>query len=333
MRRKNMTNGKLFGNEKINRLIRDEISRGVFSHAYIIEGESGSGRTTAAKNIIAAVCCKSDDAPCLTCDSCRRIFDDLSADIKFIKKPDDRATIGVDSVREIFDNIYFKPADIDVRAYIITPAEKMTVQAQNSLLKILEEPPEGTLFFLITENASDLLDTVRSRCRTLKTEALDKKTLKEMLFSSSAKAKRAFEDGNIGEDIFELWRGNYTSALMYFESQNACDNTKLFADAVAEDTIKRLEQPKETILLDLILYLTSQIKTREQYEAFLQALEKKFAEALMKQKCENECASALSPKIIFTYYKLTDEFSAQASENPPITAALTAFAISLVQKR
>ena len=167
----------LSGNEKIKMNVGLDISEGMNSHAYIIEGPAGSGKKTLARLIAAAVSCDNrfdgnDSLPCGRCNNCSRIMKDISADVVWIT-PGDKASIGVDAVREIRQGLYVTPNDSGFRTYIITNAEKMTVQAQNALLLSLEEPPSFVMFLLLTEDSAKLLETIRSRAQTLRVELFD----------------------------------------------------------------------------------------------------------------------------------------------------------------
>ena len=84
----------------------------------------------------------------------------------------DRKTLGVEAIRAITDSIYIAPNDLEVRIYLIPEADTMTPQAQNALLKTLEEPPSGVYFFLLSENSANLLQTISSRAPSIKMQRL-----------------------------------------------------------------------------------------------------------------------------------------------------------------
>ncbi len=164
----------LLGNEGLKSTLSADLAAGKHAHAYILDGPSGSGKRTLARLICQAVLCENRaDArhplPCGTCATCRKIAGGVSVDVMTVRSGD-RATIGVDAVRQIRQTLYVTPNDGDKKIYIIEDAHKMTVQAQNALLLSLEEPPDYVLFLLLTEDATNLLETVRSRAPTLKTE-------------------------------------------------------------------------------------------------------------------------------------------------------------------
>ena len=177
--------GDLIGNEAIKHNLGATIADGTSSHAYIIDGPRGSGKRTVATLAAAALSCENRQnagapLPCGHCPVCKRILHGQSADVITVS-PHGKATIGVDEIREIKSGLYVVPNDSDMRVYIIEQADKMTVQAQNSFLISLEDPPSFVTFFLLTEDASALLETVRSRSTVLRTELFGPDEIEEYL--------------------------------------------------------------------------------------------------------------------------------------------------------
>ena len=173
----------LFANEKLKEAVGRDFASRRHSHAYIFEGEDGSGRMTAALSCAAALSCEGDggDVPCGRCPACRKVFGRYSADLEIVSRPIDRKTIGVEAVRAIRENLWITPNDGDHRVYIIEEADKMTPEAQNALLISLEEPPPFVVFILLAENAEALLETVRSRSTLVRMERLSRERTLEFL--------------------------------------------------------------------------------------------------------------------------------------------------------
>lgn len=162
----------LIGNEKIKSLVSADIRNHSVNHAYIIEGPAGSGRHTFVFDMIKALACigKGPETPCCKCENCKKISEGLFCDIIHLERTD-TATVQAKPVRDLLETVYFSPNEnCDYKFYIIDETEKMTPAAQNSLLLTLEEPPQYVIFFLLTEDASLLLETVRSRSVILQTE-------------------------------------------------------------------------------------------------------------------------------------------------------------------
>ena len=159
---------ELIGNERLKALFADGLRRGRGAHAYVLEGPAGSGRHTAARLIAAASLCENRDdpaspLPCGRCLSCRKVLSGHSVDVLTVSRGE-RATLGVEPIRELRDSLWVTPNDGDRKFYFIEDAHLMTPQAQNALLKVLEEPPAYGAFLLLADRAEAMLPTVRSRC-------------------------------------------------------------------------------------------------------------------------------------------------------------------------
>ena len=146
---------------------------GFLSHAYIVEGAPGSGRHTLIKELIKAMACESDNAPCGVCGCCMKIGAGVCVDVRTIRADDNKTELTVDLIRGIYDMVGLMPNDLPFKAYIIEDGERMNRSAQNAFLKLFEEPPENVYFFIITSDSACLLPTIRSRALTLRTEKLD----------------------------------------------------------------------------------------------------------------------------------------------------------------
>ena len=155
----------LIGQEDLVSSLKTAVSEDRISHAYIIQGEKGSGKGLLAELFAMAIQCEKDySEPCMECESCTKAIRGNHPDIITVhhEKPD---TIGVEEIRkQVVEDVSIRPFAYSHKVYIIHDASKMTVQAQNALLKTLEEPPEYTVLILTADNADALLPTVRSRC-------------------------------------------------------------------------------------------------------------------------------------------------------------------------
>ena len=173
----------LFGNEKLKESVGRDFISGRNSHAYIFEGEQGSGRMTAALSCAAALCCEkqSEAVPCGRCLACRKVFGGYSPDVIVVERPIDRKTIGVNAIRAIRDDLWVTPNDGDHRIYIIKEAELLTSEAQNALLISLEEPPPFVVFILLTVSAEKLIETVRSRAILVRMERFTEERIVQFL--------------------------------------------------------------------------------------------------------------------------------------------------------
>lgn len=196
------------GHRDIIQYIQDAVEQHKVSHAYILNGQRGSGKKLLAKLFAMTLQCESGKSePCGECRSCLQAQSGNHPDIITVthEKP---ASIGVDDVREqINGDIMIKPYSSPYKIYIVPEADLMTEQAQNAILKTIEEPPEYAVIFLLTENADSLLATIRSRCVMLKLRNIKNKLVKKYLMEQmqvpdyQAELCAAFAQGNIGRAI------------------------------------------------------------------------------------------------------------------------------------
>lgn len=156
------------GNENALRQLSVDIAAGRFPHALLLEGPTGSGKKTLARMVAAAaVCSDRANAPCGQCENCRKAKEGIHPDIEEIKSEGGSHSFHIDRIRELRENAYIMPNEAAVRVMILCDAHTMTPQAQNALLKILEEPPKHLVFILTCENRAQMLSTIRSRTQSV----------------------------------------------------------------------------------------------------------------------------------------------------------------------
>ena len=175
-------------------------------HAYLLCGARGCGKKTLARLLTQALFCEADESgrPCGACPACKRVLSGNHPDVRTLA-PKGRS-IGVDDVRGLMDYLSRHPYEGRWHVAIIGHAEKMTPSAQNALLKTLEEPPEDTVFFLLTDAPSGLLPTVRSRSRTVRVPPLTREACAAVLVRhgiDEARAQRlaGFAHGSVGRAL------------------------------------------------------------------------------------------------------------------------------------
>ena len=196
----------IIGQEQLKEHLQNAISMNKVSHAYIINGERSSGKEFIAKVFAAALQCeKGGTEPCGECHSCKQALSGNQPDIIFVSH-DKPNTIGVEDIRmQINNDIAIKPYSSPRKVYIMNEGEKMTVQAQNALLKTLEEPPEYAVILILTANVDSLLPTVLSRCVVLNMKPVSDQKVKKFLMEElgipdyKANICVAFARGNIGK--------------------------------------------------------------------------------------------------------------------------------------
>ena len=176
---------EIVGHTQIVEVFRRSIRSGKTSHSYIFEGIPGCGRRKTALALIQALFCAAvDDDACGVCASCRKVAGGNHADIHIVEPLPDKRDISIDQLREIQRELSLRPYEAVRKACIMEPAERMSVNAANSLLKTLEEPPGNAIIILLSENADVLLPTIRSRCQLIRFSPLSTENVRLLLEKS-----------------------------------------------------------------------------------------------------------------------------------------------------
>ena len=191
-------------------------AEGLLSHAVLIEGEPGVGKRELALWLCKALLCKSQNPPCGHCSVCKKVDGGNHPDVEIYEGTGTARGFSIDKVREIKGSLWLAPNESDIKIYVLLDIQDMGVEAQNALLKSLEEPPEHVRFVMTCQNAGMLLDTIISRCTLYKLEPFSDEEcalrLKKLLPELSAedaellatayggnlgRAKTAFEEGKL----------------------------------------------------------------------------------------------------------------------------------------
>ena len=196
----------IVGQDMIKEHLQGAIASGNVSHAYIINGERSIGKEFIASVFAMTLQCeRGETEPCGECHSCKQALSKNQPDIIRVthEKPN---SISVDDIRtQVNNDIVIKPYAGPKKIYIVNDAEKMTVAAQNALLKTLEEPPEYGVILLLTSNLEAMLPTIVSRCIVLNMKPVSDEKVKKFLMQElqipdyKAQVCAAFARGNIGK--------------------------------------------------------------------------------------------------------------------------------------
>lgn len=166
--------GNIFGNENIISFFSTAKEKGNLAHAYIIEGDFGSGKKLLARSVCSLIA--NADV-----ERTNKIHLTICPDVMEYGLPEKKKFIPIETVRTIKSEAYIKPSELDIKAFIIDDAHMLTQAGQNALLKLLEEPPADVYFFLLCQNASALLPTVRSRAPTVRMQRFSEDQLEAYL--------------------------------------------------------------------------------------------------------------------------------------------------------
>ncbi len=239
----------LYGNERLKSYLFTSITEKKLPHALIIEGAEGSGKKTVSLLTLAAM------DPAFS----KKIMNFGTPDVTLHTLTDGKKSIGVSSVRDIRYQAYITPQELSFRAFIIDKAETMTTEAQNALLKIFEEPPNGVFFFLLCDNASALLSTVRSRAPVLRMESFDTDTLSDYLLENNEKAKKLFEKDR---EAFTLLVRSSSGAIG--EAEKRLGETEDSAYAVKKKTDELIDLLAEGKSSEILCFFSSLKLSREE---------------------------------------------------------------------
>ena len=214
-------------------------------HAYLLTGARGLGKRTFAKVLASALFCTSAQRPCGVCEACRRLNDGNDPDVLTVFADDGKA-IGVERVREVIRATSQHSFGSGARVVMIEPVERMTPQAQNCLLKSLEEPVANVVYLLMTHELTATLGTIASRCVRVKLTPWPDEALTQAL-------ERLGYQAPVIQSVLPRCGGNIGQALELLSESGADDDVKVFvaealkitSDAAAVGASTRLKEKRD----------------------------------------------------------------------------------------
>lgn len=224
---------EIVGNEQIIKSMRSAIKNKKVSHAYIVSGDMGSGKKLISGAFAKTLVCDAQgDEPCDACISCRTFDGGNNPDVVYVY-PTKTKALSVDDVREqITTDVNIKPYSHQYKVYIIPNADTLTTQAQNALLKTLEEPPAYAVLILLAENVNAFLPTILSRCVLFAIKPLSLGKVENYLMQNNhidadkAELFAEYSQGSIGKAVefaeseeFAKMRRAVIDALMHIQSK------------------------------------------------------------------------------------------------------------------
>lgn len=197
---------EIVGNPQVRERLRHQVEAGETFPSLLFQGPQGVGKRLTALWYAALVNCLSEEGPCGKCLSCRKVASGNHPDVLLQERPPGKTVIGVGEVREGIQQTSYLPYEGRFRVWILAEGERLTEEAQNSLLKTLEEPPNRVLIILVCSASGMLLPTVRSRCRALTFRPVEHQSIAEFLASQGCEPERGqvlaqLADGRIGEAL------------------------------------------------------------------------------------------------------------------------------------
>ena len=247
---------KIIGNDKIKQELQENIKNNTVSHSYLFIGQDGIGKKLFAREFAKMSLCLDENKPCDKCSSCIKFNSENNPDFIIIEP--DVNSIKISQIREMQENVYKKPIVSNKKVIIIDNSDKMTEEAQNSLLKTLEEPPEYIMIILISSNENKLLNTIKSRCLKISFNSVPTKDIinyitKEQILSNPSESLLAMCNGSIGKLI--KMSQNIEEYNEIEKSTNELIDGKVSNIVKMFSNFEILYKSKE-IVLDLLDYMT-----------------------------------------------------------------------------
>lgn len=222
----------IYGNEPVLSLIRTLAERGRIPHASLLYGERGMGRKTIARYFAMTALCTGEHAPCGACPSCRKIAQDTDTihphpDFIWVEHSGKKQGFSVETVRGICKDAIVAPNDGERKVYLFADCDSMDIRAQNTLLKLTEEPPPHVLLLFTAEHRNAFLETMLSRMMPIAVRPCTPEECRTALTAdhgiAPADAERAVTacGGNIGMAL--AWLGSEDMQAMTTSVAEATD--------------------------------------------------------------------------------------------------------------
>jgi DNA polymerase III subunit delta' len=265
------------GHRPIRELLARAVARGTLPPSLVFTGPDGVGKRLTAVALAQALNCEhpidwdGGQDGCGECAACTRIGRGVHADVLVIE-PADSGTIKLDQVREAIDRAAYRPFEGRRRVVIVDEADALNTEAQNALLKTLEEPPSASVFVLITDRPDILLPTVRSRCQRLRfgpliaADVADVLVREHGLASADAHAAAAASEGSIGRALEgsaeDAMDARDAAARLLQETaastdpRRRLDGAKMLVGAGDRDDLSRRLRALSSLIRDLGLLLS-----------------------------------------------------------------------------
>ena len=233
----------VIGNDKIKTMLINAVKQNTVSNSYLFVGIEGIGKKLIGTEFAKMLLCTSEEKYCDNCKSCIEFNTNNNPDFLIIEP--DGNSIKIEQIRYLQKKIQEKPIISEKKVYIINDANLMTVEAQNCLLKTLEEPPEYATIILIGNNENSFLQTIKSRCIIIHFKALENEEIKRFL-----EGKYSLQ--NISDSIIDTYQGSIGKAILLKDKQDEY--------GIIQDIIDNLEKKD---LIDVVKLAEPLYKAKE----------------------------------------------------------------------
>lgn len=255
----------IIGNEKNKKILEKLVKNEKIVHSYMFIGEEGIGKKLMAKEFAKILLCTDETKKyCNGCKSCIGFNTNNNPDFNIIEP--DGNSIKIDQIRQMQEEIYQKPIISNKKIFIINNADSMTKEAQNCLLKTLEEPPIYVTIILICANENNILVTVKSRCNKMYFEKIQNEEIKHFL-------EKNYPETNFTENMIKNINGSIGKALKINEKIELYnDIEKLILNIENKDILEIIKQA-ETIykskenIIDILNYINVLLFNQTKYNS------------------------------------------------------------------
>lgn len=231
----------IVGNEKNKKLLEDIIIKNKIANAYMFIGQESIGKFLFAKEFAKAILCLNPNKPCNTCKSCLEFDNSNNPDLTIIEP--DGNNVKIEQIRELNRKVVEKPIVSTKKVYIINDGQNITKEAQNALLKTLEEPPEYVTIILITTSESAFLPTIKSRCTKINFNKLTEEEMLKIL-------KEKYNYQNVGNIVYKTSNGSISKSIQIIEKQSEFEDiNKMFSNLEHANVIDLINS-KEVVFKD-----------------------------------------------------------------------------------
>jgi DNA polymerase-3 subunit delta' len=218
----------VIGNLEVKDYLRKSIEEGNILHSYLFLGTEGIGKLIIAKEFAKYILCLENSSENCMCKSCLCYDGNNHPDFKIVNEAGE--TIKIEQIRALIEKVIEKPIVSNRKVYIINDCDKMTKEAQNCLLKTLEEPPEFATIILISSNENMILNTIKSRCMKVKFKNIDNKSLYDYAINQIG-----YED--VSENLLKTFDGSIGKAIMLQENKEKYAEIDTLMDRMKTDDI------------------------------------------------------------------------------------------------
>ena len=226
---------EIIGNEQIKKALEKAVMENKVSHSYMFVGIEGIGKQLIAKEFARIVLCTNEkEKGCHQCKSCIEFMSHNHPDFLYLEPEGN--SIKIEQIRYLQRKIQEKPIISNKKVYIINNADKMTTEAQNCLLKTLEEPPEYGTIILIGSNENAFLNTIKSRCMKISFQPIATKYIKQYM-------EETYGMTNISQNMLEAFQGSIGKAIILKDKKEQYEHI--------EDMIEKIDKTDMTELIRL----------------------------------------------------------------------------------